>query len=448
MRLRSVDGDRVKVTTAHLALAGALPLLIGGVGCSVDSPPDEQVVRIEVWAHDGTDAERRVLEEQVAAFDALRDDIEVSLRVIPEGDYADAVQVAVAGGDLPDVVEVDGPLLAGYVYQRALVPLEDLLPASVLSNQLPSLRAQGVLDGRTYAVGAFDSGLGLYADRRALRAAGITWPTDVDAAWSVDAFSEVLERLAAHDEDGKVLDVKLNYGVGEWLTYGFSPLVASAGGRLIDPESLTSRGHLDGPAAVRALEVLRGWVPRLDPNDSDDAFTARRAPLSWVGHWVYPEYAEALGEDLLVLPLPDLGNGSKTGQGSWAWGVTTKAGADRAAAAGALLTHLLRDEEVLRMTAANGAVPGSASALEASPLYREGGPLRLFAEQLLRSCGDGVPTPECVAVPRPVTPGYAVLTSQFAQAVSLALAGRDGADALRDASEFVDRDLAANDHFP
>ena len=92
-------------------------------------------------------------------------------------------------------------------------------------------------------------------------------------------------------------------------------------------------------------------------------------------------------------------------------------------------------------------MPGSKSALEASPLYVAGGPLRMFADQLLATCGDRAPTSGCVAVPRPRTPGYTVLTSQFAVAVSVALQGQDPAPALHEASRHVTEDLAANARF-
>lgn len=429
----------------RLRLAALVGILLVAPACS-GSPDDAGPVTVEVWAHDGTAAERAVLEEQVAAFNERSDDVRVRLRLLPEGDYNDELQAAVARGDLPDVAEVDGPLVPGYVYQDVLVPLEDLLPAELLEDQLPSLKAQGSSGGHTWAVGTFDSGLGLYADRRALTAAGLRIPTSAEEAWTAAEFSAALRALARRDPDGRVLDVKLNYGPGEWLTYGFAPLVASAGDTLLDRGSLSPAGHLDGPAARRALRTLQSWSSYVDPNAKDDAFVARRVALSWVGHWTYHDYAEALGDDLAVLPLPDLGNGSKTGQGSWAWTVTATDGRGQRAAAD-FLAHLLEDEEVLRMTAANGAVPGDRSALASSDTYAEGGPLALFADQLLRSCGSEAPTPDCVAVPRPATPGYAALTSHFAHAVSVALAGEDPVPALVEAADLVAEDVAANGGF-
>ena len=37
------------------------------------------------------------------------------------------------------------------------------------------------------------------------------------------------------------------------------------------------------------------------------------------GHRDYTDHAAALGDDLVLLPLPDLGHGNHGSQGSWAW---------------------------------------------------------------------------------------------------------------------------------
>lgn len=431
--------SRLALTAAAVVGAATLGSCSGTAASSTS-----EVVQLEVWRHSGTEAETETLDQQVGAFNASQSKVRVEVTTITEGDYNDALQTAAAGGELPDVVEIDGPLVNSYVYQRHLVPLDDLVDSDTLENQLPSLRAQGQHNGRTYAVGTFDSGLGLYADRRQLEAADVRWPEGIDDAWTAEEFADTLEALAAQDKDGRVLDTKLNYGVGEWMTYGFAPLVASAGGALVGSD-LDPRGFMDGEPARRALVALRSWAPFVDANEKDDAFTSRRVALSWVGHWMYADYAKSLGDDLLVLPLPDLGEGTKTGQGSWAWAVTATETKQEAAAS--FLEFLLSDEEVLRMSDANGAVPGTESALASSDLYQKSGPLRLFAEQLLASCGNDEPSRDCVAVPRPATPGYPVLTAQFAEVVAAALRGEDPVPALREATSFVAEDLALNDGY-
>ena len=127
---------------------------------------------------------------------------------------------------------------------------------------LPSIVRQGRYLDRLYGVGTFDSGLGLYARRSALEAAGVRIPTGPEDAWTGEEFVRVLESLAARDPDGMVLDLKLNYS-GEWFTYAFSPLLQSAGGDLIDRSDYQSAGGvLNGPQSVAAMQALQSWFTR------------------------------------------------------------------------------------------------------------------------------------------------------------------------------------------
>lgn len=422
---------------------GAAVLSLAATACAGAVPAgDQAVTTLRVWRHSGTQGEQDAFAKQVSALHRVQGAVRVKVRTIPEGDYNDVVQAAVAAGSLPDVLDVDGPLIASYVHQSVLAPLDGLVPRRVLEGQLPSLRAQATVEGRTWALGAFDSGLGIFGSRSLLREAGVTPPRDAATAWTADEFDAALKALSRRDPDGKVLDLKLNYGTGEWLTYGFVPLLASAGGGLVDPGSGRAQGALNGEGSVRALARLADWARVADANEDDRAFVDGRVALSWVGHWAYPGYAEALRDDLVLLPLPDMGRGAKTGQGSWAWTVTAPPA--RRDAAADLLTFLMTDREVLRTAAANGAVPGTSSALAESAHYGAGGPLRLFADQLVGTCGDREPDRSCFGVPRPITPAYPVITAQVSRAIADVLDGADPQGVLDEAARAIDRDRARN----
>src|SRR5213079_3011918 len=112
-------------------------------------------------------------------------------------------------------------------------------------------------------------------------------------------------------------------------------------------------------------------------NTDANAFTNGRVALSWVGHWMYPTYSKALGNDLVTLPLPSFGEaGAKTGMGSWGWGVSTSS--KNGKAAGKFLDYLTSDKIVSAYTTADGAPPATNSVLTTSSLYKDGGPLHLF----------------------------------------------------------------------
>ena len=101
------------------------------------------------------------------------------------------------------------------------------------------------------------------------------------------------------------------------------------------------------------------------------------------------------------------------------------------------IEFLLEPEQIAAITEANGAVPARRSVAAASDLYKPGGPLHLYAEQL-----------EHTAVPRPVTPAYPVITSAFQAAMQSIIQGGDVAEALNRAVKVIDEDIRENDGYP
>jgi multiple sugar transport system substrate-binding protein len=183
------------------------------------------------------------------------------------------------------------------------------------------------------------------------------------------------------------------------------------------------------------MQYIQDWIVQgyVDPNLDDAAFTEGRVALSWSGHWKFASYCPR-GDcgDVILLPLPDFGHGSRTGQGSWCWTVTRNCAHPERAME--FLEFLLRTPEILAMTNSNHAVPGTKSAVAASADYGVNGPLHLFAAQLQ----------EGYAVPRPRTPAYPIISSAFQKALLDIRAGGPVAKALQRAARVIDRDLADN----
>ncbi len=134
------------------------------------------------------------------------------------------------------------------------------------------------------------------------------------------------------------------------------------------------------------------------------------------------------------MPLPDLGKGSKTGMGSWCWAINQKSKYKNEAMA--FLQFLLKKDEVLAMSKANGAVPATYSAIAESDLYGPKGMLNLFVRQLQES-----------AVPRPVTPAYPVITSAFQEGFLDIKYGADVKTTLDKAVEIIDEDIRDNEGY-
>lgn len=422
----------VSLATLAAACSGSSE---GGASADAGSGTGE----IKIWAHQGEAAEDATVQKAVADFNSSQSEIKATLQFIPSADYTKTVS-ATTPDQLPDVLEYDGPLMASFVYDGKLSAVTDLVSAETLANQTDSVKSQNTTaDGTLHGVSMYDSGLGIYGNKELLDAAGVTYPTGLDDAWTADEFEAALKALAAKDSDQKVLDIKENYG-GEWPTYGFLPIVNSTGNLAVKDGK--AEGNLNSDAVVAAVTQFAGWRDLVDPNSDDKAFVDGRVALSWVGHWNYNTYNEAIGDKLVVLPLPDFGAGTKSGQGSWAWGVggSSKNGK----AAGKFLDFLVNDANVKAMTDSNAAPPGTKSVIATSSLYAPGGPLELFAAGLAKTCGAEIPSPACVATPRPITPAYPIISQQFSQAFFNAYKGADAKAELDKAAKAIDQDFTDN----
>ncbi|WP_229924350.1 ABC transporter substrate-binding protein [Streptomyces sulfonofaciens] len=431
-------------TKSLTGLALALPLMAvtacGAGGTPAKASAGSGSGAITVWGHQGQTNEDTALQKAVRGFNSSQQKIKVKLKLIPQNDYTKTITTTNAS-ELPDVLEMDGPTVANFVYNRKITPITSYVSARTVENATRAVKAEGTVGGKLYALGMYDSGMGLFADKKLLKAAGVAYPTGLSDDWTSTQFTDAVRKLAARDPDGKSLDIQENTGLDtEAGTYQFAPIVWSAGGALL--KNGKAAGAIDSPGAVSALRTFQSWKKYTDPNTDGNAFAKGRVALSWVGHWMYPAYHKALGSDLAVLPLPDFGNGPKTGQGSWTWGIGADTGNGKAA--GAFLDYLLDDTNVSAMTTANGAPPATRTALAKSPLYKPGGPLRLLADQLAKPCGDTHITSSCVAVTRPVTAGYPAVTSQFSQALNSVFGGADPKAALSKAARAIDQDFSDN----
>ena len=407
------------------------------VGCEAEKPLESTKTTIDVWFHTGQPAEKTVIEDQVRRFNRSQDRIYINLTLIPEGDYNTQVQAAATDNKMPDLLDLDGPYLYNYAWKGHLLPLDNLVSPRLMAELLPSILAQGTYRGRLYSIGTFDSGLGLFGNGKKLRAVSARLPTSPEEAWSIAEFNQILSDLGQIDEDGMVLDLRMDYR-GEWYSYAFSPALQSGGGDLINRRDYqSSEGILNGPAAKAVLGHFQSWFKNkyIDVNTDANSFTGNRVALSWCGHWEYPRYKEALGDDLLVLPLPDFGRGAKTGMGSWSWAITSKCRNPELAME--FLEFLLEPAEVIAMANANGAVPATRTAIGLSPLYRPGAPLHLFARQLEQN-----------AIPRPRTPAYPIITSVFQQVFQDIRYGADITGTLDRAVKIIDQDIRDNHGYP
>ena len=398
------DGTRPLSRRAWMSGAAGAAACVASLQCGTGTRR-RRGATLRVWAHQGQEAENAALRAIAASFGRAHEPQSeaVELSFFPDHHYIERLSIAAAARDLPDVFELDGPLVARFVDARLLMPLESFFSEADLQDFLPSIRTQGSIDGRLYALGAFESAAVLYLDRERLAAAGVSLSSGGDGPpWA--EFIHACERLSASG----IPAVALHMGdsADEWFTYAFSPLIWSGGGRLIDPTGTRVRGVLTSPenvASLRAWQVLfeRGFASSapVDP----DPFGGGAVAMDWSGHWMARRHLSRQGRAIDVTGLPRFG-APASACGSYCWAVSRRA--EPAELAGRWLRWVTDSETGIQpLVAANGAVPARRSAFAAFPEYGQL-PYALFREQL-----------ETSAHPRPRTPFYSTLTREFAAAL-------------------------------
>jgi multiple sugar transport system substrate-binding protein len=394
---------------------------------------------ITVWLREVVGSpEFAVLRAAAQRFNSTRPPHPIVLLPSIYVNYEDQIRSAAAAGTLPCLLEVDGPFVAPFAWAGDLLPLDRFVPEELLKDLLPTILAQGQYGGHQYTLGLFESGLGLWGNRRYLAAAGVRIAT-VHKPWTLQEFETALQKLSALPGVADALTLDLPTGASELYSYAFGPLLQGFGGDLIDRRSYAfARGVLDGPNSVAAMKHFQLWFQRgwTHYAGRHTDFAEGKSALSWSGHWFYPLYHEALGQDLVLMPLPDFGAGIKTGVGSWEWGISSTC--PYPTEAWRFLAYLMTDEEILRLTNVNAAIPARKSALARSKLYGRRGPLAVFVEQL--EAGS--------SVPRPKTPAYNTIRIAFRTAIQAIARGADVQTELGKAAARIDREIADNRGFP
>lgn len=458
-------------TTRRLALlaSGALVLTafsatsaVAQGESSVCDGEYETPVTLRVSVHTGTNPGAWF--DQAEYFNAeVGPDLGITVELVPIGEtaYETSIVSAAASGDLPDVISMDGPFLYNFAWNGFLRPIDSCISDEKRGSFLPSIIEQGTYEDGLYSLGSFDSGLGLWAHRSMLEEVGARIPTGPDDAWTAEEFTELLSVLkdAGKGANGP-LDIKWWYGAGEWRPYGFAPMIQSAGGDLIDRSTMASvDGFFNGPEAVGAWTTFQSWVndELIDLVAEDDnnfmlgpdgeAGTGDETPISWVGHWMYDNYLEALGDDLVLLPLPDFGNGSKTGMGSWNWAIST--GSDGVGGSGdevdldaawAWVDFVTSPAEIDRLSSGETAVPSTMDALAASQVHQEGGDMAMYITNLENAHSD-TSLVQSGAVPRPATAAYGAIRDAFSDSMADIIAGADVQSTLDAAAQRVDLEI-------
>ncbi len=390
---------------------------------------------LSLWYHGAgsANAEEALVNQLVEEFNASQSDWSVVIETFPQLAYNDAVGAAALAGELPDILDVDGPVMPNWAWANYMQPLG--IDEAQLDGYLPG--PIGRWNGEVYSVGLWDAAVALTTRRSTLERYGIRVPT-LDTPWSLEEFNNALAAIAGSGDFEYPLDLGMAWK-GEWYPYAFSPFLQSFGGDIVDRSTYQSaEGVLNGDEAIAFGEWWQGlfengYAPGTsqDAADRETGLLTGKYAMAWNGNWAALPVVEAFGDDALFLPAPDFGNGSTIGAASWQFGIS--ATTEHPDGARAFIEFALQDRWFAAFADGTGLIPTTATAAAETQNYAPGGPLEVFYA-----------LSESQALVRPVTPGYIVQAKVFEKALSDIANGADVADTLDAAVDEIDEDIENN----
>jgi len=418
------------------ASVAALALALGGLASGA------QAANLKLMFQ-GDPFEIGVISDAAKRFEQANPGTTIELVNTPHDVYNEKVGAAVSAKALPDILELDAPFLANYVWSGFLQPLSGLIDQKLIDDMTPSDVSQGTYppDKKLYAIGLTDSTVALYASRKQLESLKIRIPKGVDDAWTGDEFEAILKTLSTAPGVKWPIDLFRGYGAKtEWIPYAYEPILVSFGCDLINRETWRASGTLDGKGCVAATTAMQrwvkaGWVVPQSAGTNQFYAEGRPAALAWGGHWFYAEANKTMGDDVVVLPLPKFGAKGASPNGTWIYAISKTA--SDSAMAGKFLSFMLQDKAYRDGYRDHSGFPGLKSFAADSPLYAPGGPMATAFEQATKT-----------AAPRPPHPGYPTITLAFQVAMTNIFDGADPQSELTKAAKKIDADIDDNDGYP
>lgn len=296
------------------------------------STGDEEQVEITFWRHD-YELEANSFNGMIETFEAEYPHIKVTMELIPNDQYETKIRTALAGGGAPDIMAIDGPTLAAYAHQGALIPLDDYFARDGHVDDIAAPVIEGLkYDGKIYAAPNNDASLAMFYNIKMFEEKGITPPSpNPDEAWTWDQVLDAARQL--NDPDNGVYGWNPNpwgFAGHEGVPFNNMTFLWQAGGEILSPDNSTSIGYLDSAENRRALSFFQSLYNSegVAPKElSEYAFANERVAIHVDGPWAFGELAAnfpdfKLGEDYGVAPLWKDAY-QVTPNGSWNMGITS-----------------------------------------------------------------------------------------------------------------------------
>lgn len=390
----------------------------------------QEPVTITYW-RPTYDVERDATVKLIQGFEAQYPHIRINM--VPTSSYEEKIKTALAGGVGPDIMAVDGPLIAFYAYQGALISLDSYYTSENLTDFIPATLEEITWNDQVWTGPLNNSSIAVYYNMDMFEKAGIQPPQEVSQAWTWDEYVTNIKEVTRVNRtpDSVLWGLQFGIGINEFASYAEMPWLWQTDGQVMREDGMQAAGYLDSPASIRGLEIFQDLFQKhriASVEEITEGFVSGKAATTISGPWsvrfyreVYPDFRYG------IMPLPR-DTRQVTPCGSWHMAITSQS--KHPDEAWLFIDWMTGAEGAKRWYEATRNLPARHSTYEAFEDLSTY-PMRIFSDQV-----------RFTARPRPVTPVYPVVTDAVAQTFQSAAYGLPASDILTRAAQRIDKEIA------
>ena len=361
MRLRT--GRRAGAVVAVVTAAAVLAACSGG-----RQPGQAPEGGASAWALTGESGD--VLGAQFDAWNEANPDEKFAVEYFANDAYKEKIRTAVGAGNAPTLIySWAGGTLADYVANDNVIDLGDST-ANLTDRLIPSVAANGQIDGTSYAVPTTHSQPAiLYHNQEVLDAAGVEVPT------TYEGLLDAVEELKREDVIPIALAGQSVWPELMWIQYltdriggpeVFQAVLDGEEGAWSDPAIIEATTKISELVAAGAFGDTFGSV-NADQNGDTALVQTGKAAFVLQGSWVYPDFVagapelvESGGLGYSTFPLVEGGAGDPAnvvGNPSNFWSVSAAASEEAQATAKKFISSEVLNDSAVEDLLAVGTVP-------------------------------------------------------------------------------------------
>lgn len=287
-----------RLLTLTLVAGLAAAFILHGAGLPRLARAQEPIT-LTFWNYwDGKNGE--VMQALVDRYNAEHPEVEIENVFIGWGELLPKLQLAVTGGDMPDLAAADMVWMPYLANSGALVPLNSFIEASEVDIQdfYPALLAVNTYDDQIYGLPVSTNNLELFINSDLFEAAGLD-PAAPPTTW--DELRDAAVQCA-NPERG-VIGMELYTQPGEGLTWQFQVYLWQAGGDFLTED--LSAAAFNSEAGLKALNY---WLDLIESGAytlSDwGLFGQGQACMVMDGSWMVGIWAETAPFEWTTAPMP------------------------------------------------------------------------------------------------------------------------------------------------